>query len=76
MDIHLWETISPEVYVAVPRCHRMILLDMEQWCTEQFGSNTGGPPGRRWWTVETVNFERRFCFRKENDRTLFLLKWK
>lgn len=50
-------------------------LDMETWCIETFG------PAASVWDFKMDNVgrwyanDRRFWFRKESDRTMFILKW-
>jgi hypothetical protein len=52
--------------------------DMEQWCTETFGPTEGSiwgespvpVPGQRWYMNN-----RKFWFRSERDRTVFILRW-
>jgi hypothetical protein len=52
---------------------------MEVWCTEIFGerySNIWGEkkapkPAQRWYTND-----RKFWFREEKDRTMFVLRWR
>lgn len=52
-------------------------LEMETWVTEQFGPNSSvwdlpeHLASCRW-----IANDRRFWFRREEDRTLFLLKWR
>jgi hypothetical protein len=54
---------------------------MEDWCIDTFGSSTGSiwaeevdkktpQPGERWYANN-----RRFWFRNESDRTMFILRW-
>ena len=46
---------------------------MEEWCVETFGPTPVDgiwTPGSRWYANNA-----KFWFRKEEDRTLFLLKW-
>jgi hypothetical protein len=56
--------------------------EMEDWCISTYGSSTGSiwaeqvdkltaKPGERWYANN-----RKFWFRKESDRTLFILKWR
>jgi hypothetical protein len=53
-------------------------MDMEVWCLDTFGypgshmwGNNGAPdPLERWYMND-----RKFWFRQERDRTLFVLKW-
>jgi hypothetical protein len=54
-------------------------LEMEQWATQAYG------PGGSVWHVETESYKpadrwyannRRFWFRYEADRTMFILKWR
>jgi hypothetical protein len=50
-------------------------LDMETWCIKTFG------PSDDVWDFKTVNVgrwyknDRKFWFRNERDRTLFILRW-
>jgi hypothetical protein len=50
-------------------------LDMETWCIKTFGSSDDV------WDFKTCNVgrwyanDRKFWFRNEQDRTLFILKW-
>jgi len=53
-------------------------LRMETWCLDTFGSNGSAwdkdkapQPNARWYMND-----RRFWFRNEADRTLFILKWR
>jgi hypothetical protein len=53
-------------------------LRMETWCLDTFGSNGSAwdkdkapHPNARWYMND-----RRFWFREEKDRTLFILKWR
>jgi hypothetical protein len=54
-------------------------LEMETWCLETFGSgdypiwgeNKAPEPAQRWYTNN-----RKFWFRDEMDRTIFVLKWR
>lgn len=54
---------------------------MEDWCIEVFGETTGSiwaeevdkktpEPGERWYSNN-----RKFWFRQEKDRTMFILRW-
>lgn len=53
-------------------------LDMESWCTETFGpgcralwgEKKAPEPAQRWYMNN-----RKFWFRNERDRTLFILRW-
>jgi hypothetical protein len=56
--------------------------EMEDWCINTYGETTGSiwaeevdkktpAPGERWYANN-----RKFWFRKESDRTLFILKWR
>jgi hypothetical protein len=53
-------------------------IEMEQWCQDTFGQTTGSiwsdskapDPAQRWYMNN-----RKFWFRKESDRTLFVLRW-
>ena len=48
-------------------------IDMEQWCTDTFGpTHKEGVwlPAKRWYAND-----RKFWFRKEADRTWFVLRW-
>jgi hypothetical protein len=56
--------------------------EMEDWCINTYGETTGSiwaeevdkktpAPGERWYANN-----RNFWFRKESDRTLFILKWR
>jgi hypothetical protein len=45
-------------------------LDMTDWMVETFGDTNWSTPGGRW-----VGSDRKFWFRDEADRTMFLLKW-
>ena len=55
---------------------------MEDWCIDTFGSSTGSiwaeevdkkipQPGERWYANN-----RKFWFREEKDRTMFILRWR
>jgi hypothetical protein len=48
--------------------------NMEKWATETFGAVGSvwalDPPSKRWYAND-----RRFWFRNEADRTMFILKW-
>ena len=53
-------------------------LRMETWCLDTFGSNGSAwekdkapQPNARWYMND-----RRFWFRNESDRTMFILKWR
>jgi hypothetical protein len=55
-------------------------LDMEAWCVEMFGEGNVSPiwgeekapePAQRWYTNN-----RKFWFRDEQDRMIFVLKWR
>ena len=46
------------------------LLDIDSWMREIFGNTDWSTPGGRW-----VGSDRKYWFRKEADRTMFLLKW-
>jgi acid phosphatase class B len=53
--------------------------DMELWCSETFGTTAGSiwsedkapNPAQRWYMNN-----RKFWFREEKDRTMFVLKWR
>jgi hypothetical protein len=53
--------------------------DMELWCSETFGTTTGSiwseekapSPAQRWYMNN-----RKFWFRDDKDRTMFVLKWR
>ena len=53
--------------------------EMEDWCISTYGKTTGSiwadqttpEPGERWYAND-----RRFWFRNEADRTMFILKWR
>lgn len=53
--------------------------EMERWCVEMFGSaehsiwaeNKAPEPEQRWYANN-----RKFWFRSEMDRTIFILKWR
>ena len=49
--------------------------DMEKWATETFGAVGSvwalDPPSKRWYAND-----RRFWFRNEADRTMFILRWR
>jgi len=48
--------------------------EMEDWCISTYGAVGSvwalDPPSKRWYAND-----RRFWFRNESDRTLFILKW-
>lgn len=54
-------------------------LEMEAWCTEAFGSGSRAlwgekkapEPALRWYMND-----RKFWFRDERDRTMFILRWR
>jgi hypothetical protein len=50
-------------------------LNMEKWATETFGAVGSvwalDPPSKRWYAND-----RKFWFRNEADRTMFILKWR
>jgi hypothetical protein len=53
-------------------------LDMEIWCLDCFGTNGSAwdkdkapEPNARWYMND-----RRFWFRNEKDRTMFILRWR
>lgn len=53
-------------------------LEMESWCLDYFGTNGSAwdkdkapEPNARWYMND-----RRFWFREEKDRTMFILKWR
>jgi hypothetical protein len=46
------------------------LLDIDSWMREIFGNTDWSTPGGRW-----VGSDRKYWFRNEADRTMFLLKW-
>ena len=53
-------------------------IEMETWCLDMFGScgsawdqNKAPQPNARWYMND-----RRFWFREEMDRTVFVLKWR
>jgi hypothetical protein len=49
--------------------------DMEKWAIETFGAVGSvwalDPPSKRWYAND-----RRFWFRNERDRTMFILRWR
>jgi hypothetical protein len=53
--------------------------EMEDWCISTYGKTTGSiwadkttpEPGERWYANN-----RKFWFRNESDRTMFILKWR
>jgi hypothetical protein len=56
--------------------------EMEDWCIKNYGSSTGSiwaeqvdksvpQPGERWY-----GNNRKFWFRSEADRTMFIMKWR
>ena len=62
-------------YVAAPVGGNWV--DMEEWCVQTFGETTGSiwaerapEPAQRWYMNN-----QKFWFRKESDRTMFVLKW-
>lgn len=64
-------------YTVAPHQANVSWRDMEQWCLDTFGENTGSiwaettpDPGERWYVNNS-----KFWFKSEADRTWFLLKW-
>jgi hypothetical protein len=55
-----------------------LLNEMQNWCRDNLG--VGGyivcpDPGRDTWHIETVFGNSRFCFLRDQDATLFSLRW-
>jgi hypothetical protein len=67
-----------QYYTVAPPMAGVSWSDMEEWCTETFGSSTGSiwfkaniqAPNERWYQNNS-----KFWFRSEADQTWFILKW-